>query len=166
MESGYHVALVKDATAAFSTKGMKAAETNAPMFAHAISALTSRCILRCSILILRCSMSLLPRPKRSSVPANGRSPPGCITFTSATFTTWKTTQRIARRAVRCSSNATGTSLDATTLMSVVAVNSAMRGSQVASRQSPGSGDGTGCRCSSRAEERSSPGGGGAANFAA
>ena len=36
MESGYHVALVKDATAAFSTKGMKAAETNAPMFAHAI----------------------------------------------------------------------------------------------------------------------------------
>jgi len=59
--------------------------------------------------------------------------------TSATFTTWKTTQRIARRALRCSSNATGTSLDATTLMSVVAVNSAMRGSQVASRRSPGSG---------------------------
>jgi nicotinamidase-related amidase len=36
MELGYHVTLVKDATAAFSTEGMKAAETNAPMFAHAI----------------------------------------------------------------------------------------------------------------------------------
>jgi nicotinamidase-related amidase len=36
MELGYHVTLVKDATAAFSTEGMKAAEINAPMFAHAI----------------------------------------------------------------------------------------------------------------------------------
>jgi nicotinamidase-related amidase len=36
MELGYHVTLVKDATAAFSAAGMKAAETNAPMFAHAI----------------------------------------------------------------------------------------------------------------------------------
>jgi nicotinamidase-related amidase len=36
MELGYHVTLVKDATAAFSADGMKAAETNAPMFAHAI----------------------------------------------------------------------------------------------------------------------------------
>jgi nicotinamidase-related amidase len=36
MELGYHVTLVKDATAAFSAVGMKAAETNAPMFAHAI----------------------------------------------------------------------------------------------------------------------------------
>jgi nicotinamidase-related amidase len=36
MELGYHVTLVKDATAAFSAEGMKAAETNAPMFAHAI----------------------------------------------------------------------------------------------------------------------------------
>jgi nicotinamidase-related amidase len=36
MELGYHVTLVNDATAAFSAAGMKAAETNAPMFAHAI----------------------------------------------------------------------------------------------------------------------------------
>lgn len=36
MELGYHVTLVKDATAAFSAEGMKAAETNAPMYAHAI----------------------------------------------------------------------------------------------------------------------------------
>jgi nicotinamidase-related amidase len=36
MELGYHVTLVKDATAAFSAEGMKAAETNVPMFAHAI----------------------------------------------------------------------------------------------------------------------------------
>src|SRR5271166_1861233 len=93
-------------------------------------------------------MSLQRRPKRSSAPANRRSPPGCITFTSATFTTWKTTRRIARRVVRCSSSATGTSLDATTLMSVAAVHSATHGSQVASAASPGSGDGTGCRCSS------------------
>jgi nicotinamidase-related amidase len=38
MELGYHVTLVNDATAAFSAAGMKAAETNAPMFAHAIMA--------------------------------------------------------------------------------------------------------------------------------
>jgi len=36
MEFGYHVTLVKDATAAFNAEGMKAAETNAPMFAHAV----------------------------------------------------------------------------------------------------------------------------------
>lgn len=36
MELGYHVTLVTDATAAFSSDGMKAAATNAPMFAHAI----------------------------------------------------------------------------------------------------------------------------------
>jgi nicotinamidase-related amidase len=36
MELGYHVTLVKDATAAFSPEGMQAAATNAPMFAHAI----------------------------------------------------------------------------------------------------------------------------------
>jgi nicotinamidase-related amidase len=36
MELGYHVTLVKDATAAFSPEGMRAAEVNAPMFAHAI----------------------------------------------------------------------------------------------------------------------------------
>jgi nicotinamidase-related amidase len=36
MEMGYHVTLVKDATAAFSKAGMEAAATNAPMFAHAI----------------------------------------------------------------------------------------------------------------------------------
>ena len=36
MELGYHVTLVKDATAAFSPEGMHAAEVNAPMFAHAI----------------------------------------------------------------------------------------------------------------------------------
>lgn len=36
MELGYHVTVVKDATAAFNPEGMKAAETNAPMFAHAI----------------------------------------------------------------------------------------------------------------------------------
>jgi nicotinamidase-related amidase len=36
MELSYHVTLVKDATAAFSAAAMQAAETNAPMFAHAI----------------------------------------------------------------------------------------------------------------------------------
>ena|SRR5271167_101947 len=37
MELGYHVTLVKDATAAFSQEGMKAAhELNGPTFAHAI----------------------------------------------------------------------------------------------------------------------------------
>jgi nicotinamidase-related amidase len=36
MELGYHVTLVKDATAAFSAEGMKAAETNVPMLAQAI----------------------------------------------------------------------------------------------------------------------------------
>jgi nicotinamidase-related amidase len=36
MELGYHVTLVKDATAAFGPEGMEAAATNAPMFAHAI----------------------------------------------------------------------------------------------------------------------------------
>jgi len=36
MELGYHVTLVIDGTAAFSSEGMKAAATNAPMFAHAI----------------------------------------------------------------------------------------------------------------------------------
>src|SRR6266849_3105220 len=36
MELGYDVTLVKDATAAFSHQGMVAAETNGPMFAHAI----------------------------------------------------------------------------------------------------------------------------------
>jgi hypothetical protein len=36
MELGYHVTLVKVATAAFNAEGMKAAETNAPMFARAI----------------------------------------------------------------------------------------------------------------------------------
>jgi nicotinamidase-related amidase len=43
MELGYHVTLVKDATAAFSAEGMKAAEINAPMYAHAI--LTTRELL-------------------------------------------------------------------------------------------------------------------------
>ncbi|BEU28120.1 cysteine hydrolase [Paraburkholderia sp. 22B1P] len=38
MELGYHVTLVKDATAAFSHEGMVAAETNGPMYAHAILA--------------------------------------------------------------------------------------------------------------------------------
>ena len=37
MELGYHVTLVPDATAAFSPEGMRAAEVNAPMFAHAIT---------------------------------------------------------------------------------------------------------------------------------
>ena len=36
MEPGYHVTLVKDATAAFSKEGMTAAQVNAPTFAHAI----------------------------------------------------------------------------------------------------------------------------------
>ena len=36
MELGYHVTLVKDATAAFNKAGMEAAPTNAPMYAHAI----------------------------------------------------------------------------------------------------------------------------------
>jgi nicotinamidase-related amidase len=37
-----HVTLVTDATAAFSLDGMKAAATNAPMFARATEALMSR----------------------------------------------------------------------------------------------------------------------------
>ena len=37
MELGYHVTLVPDATAAFNPEGMRAAEVNAPMFAHAIT---------------------------------------------------------------------------------------------------------------------------------
>lgn len=36
MELGYHVTLVKDATAAFNHAGLEAAATNWPMFAHAI----------------------------------------------------------------------------------------------------------------------------------
>lgn len=36
MELGFHVTLVKDATAAFNEAGMESARTNAPMFAHAI----------------------------------------------------------------------------------------------------------------------------------
>jgi nicotinamidase-related amidase len=37
MELGYHVTLIKDATAAFSHEGMHAAhEVNGPLFAHAI----------------------------------------------------------------------------------------------------------------------------------
>jgi nicotinamidase-related amidase len=36
MELGHHVTLVPDATAAVSAEGMKAAATNAPMYAHAI----------------------------------------------------------------------------------------------------------------------------------
>ena len=40
MELGYHVTLVKDATAAFSPEGMQAAAVNAPMFAHAILSTT------------------------------------------------------------------------------------------------------------------------------
>ena len=36
MELGYHVTLVKDATAASSREEMRAAELNGPTFAHAI----------------------------------------------------------------------------------------------------------------------------------
>jgi nicotinamidase-related amidase len=37
MELGYHVTLIKDATAAFDKEGMQAAhEVNGPRFAHAI----------------------------------------------------------------------------------------------------------------------------------
>ena len=37
MELGYHVSLIKDATAAFEPEGMRAAhEINGPRFAHAI----------------------------------------------------------------------------------------------------------------------------------
>jgi len=36
MELGYHVTLVKDATAAFNPEGMVAAEVNAKLFAHAV----------------------------------------------------------------------------------------------------------------------------------
>ena len=37
MELGYHVTLIKDATAAWSHQGMHAAhEVDAPLFAHAI----------------------------------------------------------------------------------------------------------------------------------
>ena len=37
MELGYHVTLIKDATAAFSHEGMHAAhEVNGPLFAHAL----------------------------------------------------------------------------------------------------------------------------------
>ena len=45
MELGYHVTLVKDATAAFSHEGMLAAAANAPMFAHAIL-FTSELLIR------------------------------------------------------------------------------------------------------------------------
>jgi nicotinamidase-related amidase len=39
MELGYHVTLIKDATAAFSREGMHAAhEVNGPLFAHAVLA--------------------------------------------------------------------------------------------------------------------------------
>ena len=52
MELGYHVTLIKDATAAFSQEGMHAAyEVNGPVFAHAI--LTTNDLL-----------SLLPAEKR------------------------------------------------------------------------------------------------------
>ena len=52
MELGYHVTLIKDATAAFSHEGMHAAhEVNGPEFAHAI--LTTRELL-----------SLLPTEQR------------------------------------------------------------------------------------------------------
>ena len=37
MELGYHVTLVKDATAAFSREEMHAAEVNAPTFAHVVT---------------------------------------------------------------------------------------------------------------------------------
>jgi pyruvate formate lyase activating enzyme len=93
-------------------------------------------------------------PETSFAPASRRSAPGCDTFTSATFTTRKATRPIARRVVRCSSSAIGMSLDATTLMSVAAVPSAMRDCQVASTQCPGSGDGDGYRFSSSVEEGS------------
>jgi nicotinamidase-related amidase len=43
MELGYHVTLVKDATAAFNPEGMVAAATNAPMFAHAILTTSELC---------------------------------------------------------------------------------------------------------------------------
>jgi nicotinamidase-related amidase len=36
MELGYHVTLVKDAAAAFSKDAMRAAEINAPTYAHAV----------------------------------------------------------------------------------------------------------------------------------
>jgi nicotinamidase-related amidase len=36
MELGYHVTLIKDATAAFNPEGMIAAEVNAKLFAHAV----------------------------------------------------------------------------------------------------------------------------------
>ncbi len=36
MELGYHVTMVKDATAAFSKEAMQAAELNAPTYAHAV----------------------------------------------------------------------------------------------------------------------------------
>jgi nicotinamidase-related amidase len=37
MELGYHVTLVKDATAAFSREEMHAAEVNGPTFAHLVT---------------------------------------------------------------------------------------------------------------------------------
>ena len=36
MELGYHVTIVPDASAAFDAEGMRAAQTNAPLYAHAI----------------------------------------------------------------------------------------------------------------------------------
>ena len=36
MELGYHVTMVKDATAAFTKEGAQAAEVNAPTYAHAV----------------------------------------------------------------------------------------------------------------------------------
>ena len=69
---------------AFCRLGLRAA-TSAAGFArlgHLKSARDCRCILRRSILISKCSMSLQPRPKRSSAPADRRSPPGCDTLTN------------------------------------------------------------------------------------
>jgi len=70
MELGYHVTLIKDATAAFDREGMHAAhEVNGPRFAHAI--------LTTDELLLYCLHQRNARPPRRQ--PEGR--PACLTCT-------------------------------------------------------------------------------------
>ncbi|SRR5258705_7586604 len=77
MELGYHVTLIKDATAAFDKEGMQAAhEVNGPRFAHAI--LTTEellALLPCSFRLRRWSCSRRCRMSQYSVPESAESAP-------------------------------------------------------------------------------------------
>jgi nicotinamidase-related amidase len=64
MELGYHVTLIKDASAAFDREGMHAAhEVNGPRFAHAI--LTTGELLALLPANARQEQSLLPQRRRA-----------------------------------------------------------------------------------------------------